>query len=99
MDFSCSVNDFDCLRYFEYHGNKGSLGDQKVGKLTQDIEYTVQIWKEGNQFVAHAMPLDVMSSGRTPEEARKALAEAVHLFLMTAADCGSGTRCERREEW
>ena len=53
---------------------------------TKDIEYTVQIWKEGNQYVAHAMPLDVMSSGRTPEEARKALDEAVHLFLITAMD-------------
>jgi predicted RNase H-like HicB family nuclease len=53
---------------------------------TTDIEYTVQIWKEGNQFVAHAMPLDVMSSGNTPEEARKALDEAVHLFLATAVD-------------
>jgi len=53
---------------------------------TRYIEYTVQIWKEGEQFVAHAMPLDVMSSGRTPEEARKALDEAVHLFLVTAAD-------------
>ncbi len=76
-----------------------SIEHHKGGEMTQDIEYTVQIWKEGNQFVAHAMPLDVMSSGSTPEEARKALAEAVHLFLMTAADCGSGTRCERREEW
>jgi len=56
---------------------------------TKDIEYTVQIWKEGNQFVAHAMPLDVMSSGRTPEEARKALDEAVHLFLATASDMGT----------
>ena len=56
---------------------------------TTDIEYTVQIWKEGNQFVAHAMPLDVMSSGKTPEEARKALGEAVHLFLVTAADMGT----------
>jgi len=55
----------------------------------QDIEYTVQIWKEGNQFVAHAMPLDVMSSGRTPDEARKALDEAVHLFLVTAVDKGT----------
>jgi len=53
------------------------------------IEYTVQIWKEGNQFVAHAMSLDVMSSGKTPEEARKALDEAVHLFLITAADIGT----------
>ncbi|HVC34529.1 MAG TPA: hypothetical protein VNL16_13550 [Chloroflexota bacterium] len=54
-----------------------------------DIEYTVQVWKEGNQYIAHAMPLDLMSSGRTPEEARKALDEAVHLFLATAADAGT----------
>ena len=54
-----------------------------------NIEYTVQIWKEGNQFVAHAMPLDVMSSGNTPEEARKALDEAVHLFIVTSAKIGS----------
>jgi predicted RNase H-like HicB family nuclease len=56
---------------------------------TQDIEYTAQIWKEGNQFIAHAMPLDVMSSGKTPEEARRALDEAVHLFLATASDMGT----------
>ena len=56
---------------------------------TQNIEYTVHIWKEGSQFVAHAMPLDVMSSGRTPEKARQALDEAVHLFLATAAEVGS----------
>jgi len=54
-----------------------------------NIDYTVQIWKEGKQFVAHAMPLDVMSSGMTPEEARKALDEAVRLFLNTAADMGT----------
>jgi len=35
---------------------------------------------------AHAMPLDVMSSGQTPNEARSGLEEAVHLFLDTAAD-------------
>jgi predicted RNase H-like HicB family nuclease len=56
---------------------------------TIHIEYTLQIWKEGNQFIAHAMPLDVMSSGQTPDEARKALTEAVHLFLETAADMGT----------
>ncbi|MGA2076320.1 MAG: hypothetical protein ABSH52_22760 [Terriglobia bacterium] len=53
------------------------------------IEYTVQIWSEGEQFVAHAMPLDVMSSGETPEAARAALDEAVRVFLLTAADQGS----------
>jgi predicted RNase H-like HicB family nuclease len=56
---------------------------------SMNIEYTVQIWSEGDQFVAHAMPLDVMSSGPTPEGARAALEEAVHLFLATAADHGS----------
>lgn len=54
-----------------------------------NLEYTVHIWKEGDQFVAHAMPLDVMSSGQTPEEAKKALDEAVHLFLIVAADTGT----------
>ena len=58
-------------------------------KKTSDIEYTVQIWKEGDQFVAHAMPLDVMSSGTTPEEARKALDEAVHLFFVTVTEMGT----------
>jgi predicted RNase H-like HicB family nuclease len=54
-----------------------------------DIEYTVQIWKEDNQFVAHAMPLDVMSAGATPDKARRALDEAVHLFLVTAQEIGT----------
>lgn len=53
------------------------------------IEYTVHIWQEGNQFVAHALPLDVMSCGATAAEARVALDEAVELFLATAVDQGS----------
>jgi predicted RNase H-like HicB family nuclease len=56
---------------------------------TVNIEYTVHIWTEGNQFIAHAMPLDVMSSGPSPDEARKGLDEAIHLFLVIAA--GHGT--------
>ena len=54
-----------------------------------NIEYTVQIWQEKEQFVAHAMPLDVMSSGATPEQARQALTEAVDLFLTTADEVGT----------
>ena len=56
---------------------------------TTNIEYNAQIWKEGNQYIAHAMPLDVMSAGLSPEEARKALDEAVHPFWVTAADMGT----------
>ena len=54
-----------------------------------NIEYIIQLWQEGGTFIAHAMPLDVMSAGNTPEEARKALDEAVQLFLLTAADTGA----------
>jgi predicted RNase H-like HicB family nuclease len=54
-----------------------------------NLETTVHIWKEGGQYVAHAMPLDVMSSGSTPESARQALDEAVRAFLLTAADSGT----------
>jgi predicted RNase H-like HicB family nuclease len=53
------------------------------------IDYTVQIWREGEQSIAHAMPLDVASAGETPEGARQAVDEAVRLFLATAAEHGT----------
>ncbi len=54
-----------------------------------EIQFSVQIWREGVQFVAHAMPLDLASSGPTAPAARQALDEAVNLFLKTAADHGT----------
>ena len=54
-----------------------------------NIDYTVQIWREGKHYVAHAMPLDVASSGETPEAARLALDEAVRLFIKTAESHGT----------
>jgi len=68
-----------------------------------NIELTIHLWKEGSHFIAHAMPLDVISSGSTPEEAKRALDEAVHLFIQTASDIGTleeileecGYRCEK----
>jgi len=50
------------------------------------LGYTVQIWQEGEHYIAHALPLDVASSGSTPAKARAALKEAVHLFLRTAKE-------------
>jgi predicted RNase H-like HicB family nuclease len=57
--------------------------------MTLAIAYTTQLWREGDQFIAHAMPLDIASSGTTQDEARKALEEAVHLFLETAMEHGT----------
>jgi predicted RNase H-like HicB family nuclease len=45
--------------------------------------------KKAINNIAHAMPLDVMSVGLTPDEARQALDEAVQLFLITAVDMGT----------
>ncbi len=53
------------------------------------LDLTVNIWQEGKQFVAHALPLDVMSSGATAEAARQAVDEAVGCFIKTAADMGT----------
>ena len=57
--------------------------------LDIEIDYTVHVWKEDQQFIAHAMPLYVMSAGPTAEMARQALEEAVGLFLKVAADMGT----------
>ncbi len=54
-----------------------------------NIDYTVRIWREGEQYIAHAMPLDVSSSGPTPDDARRAVDEAVRGFVATCADMGT----------
>ncbi len=69
------------------------MAEKVRSKLT--IDAMAQIWKEGDQSVAHAMPLAAMSAGATPEEARRALGEAVRLFLRTAAEAGTLGACYR----
>ena len=59
--------------------------------MTVRVEHTVQIWKEGDTYVARAVPLDVMSCGDSAEEARQKLTEAVDLFLKTAVSHGTLT--------
>ncbi|MGD0539881.1 MAG: hypothetical protein ABSB33_00045 [Tepidisphaeraceae bacterium] len=53
------------------------------------IETTIRIWREGKQYIAHALPLGVSSAGDTPEAARAALGEAVSLFIATARERGT----------
>lgn len=53
------------------------------------IEANVRVWREGKLFVAHALPLDVSSAGDSPDGARRALREAVGLFVATARDQGT----------
>lgn len=60
-----------------------------MSDLLPCVEYTAHVWREGDSYVAHAVPLDVTSAGAAPEEAQRALDEAVRLFLRVAADRGT----------
>ncbi|MBI4487904.1 MAG: type II toxin-antitoxin system HicB family antitoxin [Deltaproteobacteria bacterium] len=54
-----------------------------------DIQFTTQILKEGDTFVAYAPELDLSSCGKTIQEAKAHLAEAVTLFVEEAERMGT----------
>ena len=54
-----------------------------------DIQYTTQILKERDTFVAYAPELDLSSCGKTIQEAKVHLEEAVTLFIEEAQRMGT----------
>jgi hypothetical protein len=54
-----------------------------------EIEFTTQVFKEGQTFIAHTPELDVSSCGSTKARAVKNLTEAVRLFLEEADKLGT----------
>jgi predicted RNase H-like HicB family nuclease len=54
-----------------------------------NIRFTTRTFKEGRNFVAHAIDLDVSSCGGTKEKALESLKEAVTLFLEEAEKMGT----------
>lgn len=57
-----------------------------------EIQFTTQVFKEGNAFVAHTPELDISSCGGTEIEALKNLKEAVSLFVEETAKMGTLNR-------
>ena len=49
---------------------------------------TAVIWKEGKRYVSKCPELGVASYGTTPEKARRALTEAVELYMSNAKKLG-----------
>ncbi|MBI2918461.1 MAG: type II toxin-antitoxin system HicB family antitoxin [Chloroflexi bacterium] len=45
------------------------------------IQLTVEIWQEGNMYIAYCHELDVSSAGNTPEEAKTNIREALDIFF------------------
>lgn len=54
-----------------------------------NIQFTVQIFKEGRLYVAHTPELDVSSCGGTQAKAKANLLEAVRLFIDEADKMGT----------
>ena len=54
-----------------------------------NLSFTVQLFKEGDLYVAHVPELDVSSCGETREKARANIQDAVRGFVEAAEDQGT----------
>jgi predicted RNase H-like HicB family nuclease len=54
-----------------------------------DVAYTVHTFKEGDTYVAYVPELDLSSCGRTSDDARRNIRDAVTGFLETSAAMGA----------
>jgi predicted RNase H-like HicB family nuclease len=58
-------------------------------EIEMNIQFTMQVWLEGDRYVAYAKELDVSTSGRSVAEAKTRLHEAVEGFLEEAERMGT----------
>jgi len=59
-----------------------------MSRASKTLHLTAVIWPEGNRYVSHCPEIGVASYGRTPSAARRALREAVELWLGDARKLG-----------
>lgn len=57
--------------------------------MKKKIIVSEQIWKEGNMYTSYCPELDVASCGRTVEEARENLKEALEIFVEETSKLGT----------
>jgi len=57
--------------------------------LPKQIIVSEQIWKEGRMYTSYCPELDVASCGRTVDEARKNLKEALEIFIEETSKIGT----------
>lgn len=56
--------------------------------MAKTLHLTAVIWREGKRYVSRCPEIGVASYGRTPLAARRALQEAVELWLSNARKLG-----------
>lgn len=57
--------------------------------MKSDLTFTVQIFREGKQYISFNSELEVASCGDTPEEAKTNLRDAIRGFVLAAAAKGT----------
>jgi len=57
--------------------------------MVKNLIVTEEIWKEGNMYTSYCPELDVVSCGRSIEEARKNLLEVIQIQLEETARLGT----------
>jgi len=57
--------------------------------MPKRIIISEQIWKEGGMYTSYCPELDVASCGRTVDEARKNLREALEIFIEETSKMGT----------
>lgn len=63
----------------------------RFSQAMREVSFTVHVFREGEVFVAHAPELDLSSCGDTPDDARRAIREAVRAFLEASEEMGTLT--------
>lgn len=65
--------------------------------MSQEYRWTVEMEQDQDWYVARCPELDIASQGRTAEEARGNLVEAIELFLEVASPAEIEQRLSRQE--
>ena len=60
-----------------------------VAPMKDELTFTVQVFKEGKQYVSFNPELEVASCGYTPQEAKDMLRKAIRVFLKAAGRQGT----------
>lgn len=58
-------------------------------KQIQDIEFNVEVWKEGDMFVSYVPQIDISSCGKTVDQARNNIREALELYFDESENMGT----------
>ncbi len=54
-----------------------------------ELDFTLEVWRKGNWFVAKCAELDFVSQGKTQDEARKNLVEVIQIQFEEMAETGT----------